>query len=649
MKKLITIPILIISLGFSYADRPEEIPSKLSELKTKSWYLEKFRSWQTYLEANPADEQGWLQLFRAARYGGVSDQELEPLAMKIATDFPESSSAMYVKSKMLGWNREGVTLLSKAIEASGDKNVFMEDRLILEEYKLSDQRTALSSRVFESGLVNSSTLNYGYNVLMSVGEDGVLYTDATHTTIPLWILQDVMSVRPDVLIINLELAEDPDYLVRKLDGDGLEKAQTASAIDLPYFNPDRDFYYALTLPRNDLKKIEDQLFVVGLASQYGSERLDHYRSLRENIENKFLLDYLTIDFNGEPNTALGNVLRTNYIVPFLLLKEYYDELGNKEMSEFWKEKLIGVADKSELRARVELLLKKQSEERRSFKKVDLDMKELDKKWKKIKDNVYASNVELSNKEYEFFLDYLKDNGYDDLHDQAKIDLSGYEGISYSFHKNYHSSKFINPRNKGTFDDYPAMDIPFEGAKIYYEWLTAQYNVQENRKFQKVKFRLPSQNEWTMAALGYADFQSWVFEENTMLVKERPKDKGELVKLSEYKVSYPWATHAWSLRNSITNIKKCYLANIKAPEGISCPAGIQGDGFEITSPVATYFANQLGLYDVIGNVAEMTDVNGIAMGGSWNHPAEQSTITSVINYSGPDTAVGFRLFMEVIEE
>ena len=78
----------------------------------------------------------------------------------------------------------------------------------------------------------------------------------------------------------------------------------------------------------------------------------------------------------------------------------------------------------------------------------------------------------------------------------------------------------------------------------------------------------------------------------------------------------------------------------------------GDPAEADSsiaPIMTYFANNMGLYDVVGNVAEMTNLDGIAMGGSWNHPAEESTITSINRYEGSDISVGIRLFMEVIEK
>jgi len=51
----------------------------------------------------------------------------------------------------------------------------------------------------------------------------------------------------------------------------------------------------------------------------------------------------------------------------------------------------------------------------------------------------------------------------------------------------------------------------------------------------------------------------------------------------------------------------------------------------------------------GNVAEMVSEKGKAAGGSWAHSPEASTITSISSYNEPDAKVGFRVFMEVIEE
>jgi hypothetical protein len=58
---------------------------------------------------------------------------------------------------------------------------------------------------------------------------------------------------------------------------------------------------------------------------------------------------------------------------------------------------------------------------------------------------------------------------------------------------------------------------------------------------------------------------------------------------------------------------------------------------------------MGLSDVVGNVAEMIDEKGKACGGSWNDSPRESTIRSVKSYVKANDTVGFRLFMEVIEE
>jgi hypothetical protein len=46
---------------------------------------------------------------------------------------------------------------------------------------------------------------------------------------------------------------------------------------------------------------------------------------------------------------------------------------------------------------------------------------------------------------------------------------------------------------------------------------------------------------------------------------------------------------------------------------------------------------------------MIQTAGVACGGSWNDPPEASTIHSVKTYAYPNATVGFRVFMEVIDE
>jgi hypothetical protein len=115
------------------------------------------------------------------------------------------------------------------------------------------------------------------------------------------------------------------------------------------------------------------------------------------------------------------------------------------------------------------------------------------------------------------------------------------------------------------------------------------------------------------------------------------------------ILYPWYV-MYYYRNNPRNQFNCFLGNFRV-ESVDVPCVTRHPGYDgwiMIGPVATYFPNDMGLYDVVGNVAEMIDEKGKACGGSWNDWPADCTIQSVKKYPGPDETVGFRLFMEVIE-
>ena len=125
-------------------------------------------------------------------------------------------------------------------------------------------------------------------------------------------------------------------------------------------------------------------------------------------------------------------------------------------------------------------------------------------------------------------------------------------------KNYFSSPAYN--------DYPVVGVTWEQAQAFCAWRT-QYRLNtlgpEARYFQR--FRLPSEIEWEYAARGR--------EGNP----------------------FPWQS------TDTKSSEGCFYANFKPDRG-----NYTEDGNLITSRVGIYGANSNGLFDMAGNVAEMTN-------------------------------------------
>jgi|GEM_PF-2035020 len=292
-------------------------------------------------------------------------------------------------------------------------------------------------------------------------------------------------------------------------------------------------------------------------------------------------------------------------------------------------------------------------EQRMYK---FEIKKLEVSMKLVKGNLYASQTEVTGKEYNQFLGYLLRSNQKSLYERYKPDISNYEGPILTFFKGYHYPEVESKATKYNKDygDYPIVNISYEAAVAYCMWFTDLYNnTKGKKKYKQVKFRLPKLKEYQMAALGYRKFQSWELDENEVEVgiPEKPGDevaiKHKTIAVKGNDIRYPWFYGLSKPQNK----KNCWMGNFKVPaNSISCEVRKEaGDGFLFTAPVARYFPNGMGLYDVVGNAAEMIDEKGKACGGSWDQFPEESTIRSVSDYAGPTGSVGFRVFMEVVDE
>ena len=666
MKKSILFLMVVAVLQATAKGEPETILPKTKVIKSAGWYAEQAEAWEQIISSKPTDAAAWFNYYLASRYAQVSSNDLAEISARVQKAIPASFEAMIVDAIHAGFNQHSLQSLLRAYESNPGSSLTYGPLLLSHEWNRDEKsRKEFSGKLLSSGNVSQSLLSYSYNVLMSIEKNAVLFVDGDNTTLPLFILQDVMNVRNDVAILNLDLLVDNVYRDKKLSSLGLSLVVDAGFNDedkkhlckiIPEQNLAKKFYYALTVPRENVSSINDQLYVVGLASQLSKERLDNISIIRQNLENRFLLDYLTVDFNGESEYASGRVLSSNYLVPMLMLREQYIREGNHEKTKALEIIVTKVASETGKEMLVKNILMN-DEDKVPFFPFLIDYEALDESMRMVSTTLYAQNHETTNDEYNTFLRYLNENKLTDLYEKYKFDLSAYTEPALSFLKGYASPG--RAAGKKTKLRYPAVNVSYEAAEAYCEWLTEQYNNSTGRKFKKVKFRLPKKDEWQIAAASVTDPASWLLDDNAAEVKIYPDGKmagkdfeKKTIKLNDPEILYPWF-RLYTYRNRATNMFDCYLGNFKVPETPNpCQVRnktVTADGFTAMAPVESYFPNDIGLYDVVGNVAEMLDEKGKAAGGSWNHPTEESTIRSINPYSGPDSAVGFRIFMDVIEK
>jgi len=191
--------------------------------------------------------------------------------------------------------------------------------------------------------------------------------------------------------------------------------------------------------------------------------------------------------------------------------------------------------------------------------------------------------------------------------------------------------------------HPVVNVTYEAASKYCEWLSERYNNSPKKKYQKVKFRLPTKEEWENAANGGKESNMYPWGGPYMR-----NNRG--IHLANYNPT----PQQFKKRNArmVTDqleINKHIFDNL------------DGDGSKYTCWVGSHFPNDFGLYNCSGNAAEMTSTKGLAKGGSWGSTGyylrldmdinqDSSYFYSRVYLPNSETSpfLGFRYFMEVLE-
>jgi formylglycine-generating enzyme required for sulfatase activity len=217
------------------------------------------------------------------------------------------------------------------------------------------------------------------------------------------------------------------------------------------------------------------------------------------------------------------------------------------------------------------------------------------------DGFWISQIEVTNSSYALFLTDLKLKGNEADLKIASVQNDKWKLINYG--EPY--SDFYSTHK--AYVDYPVVNLTYEGALLYCKWLTSKL---EDKNWE---YRLPTKKEWIYAAKGGLEKAEYSWG-GPYLRDAKGQMLGNFLKVGEE-----------NIHRGVTGFE---IINAKKLGGI-------------INASKSYNPNEWGLYNMCGNVAEMTREKGTALGGSWNDTGYDVRIMSEKSYNEPSPIIGFR--------
>ncbi|MDH5379401.1 MAG: SUMF1/EgtB/PvdO family nonheme iron enzyme [Cyclobacteriaceae bacterium] len=224
-------------------------------------------------------------------------------------------------------------------------------------------------------------------------------------------------------------------------------------------------------------------------------------------------------------------------------------------------------------------------------------------------------------------------------DQIKLPLK-YRGVFEKYKSIYTSALYLDASNfqialnKGVFPwagktasleenqlfSYPIVGVNYDQVIEYMLWIEEGIYKDKNiRKLENdgydVNVRLITENEWQTIApiVGLRDIGNSTVNPDSV------------------------------------NTHGCYLINVRYLEGCESMEKLSENYGDETFPVGAFFPDTMGLYDIYGNVAEMTMTEGICVGGSYFHWGRMAFPDRKIEFNSGEKWLGFRCVYELVQK
>lgn len=348
--------VFCLSLSLGYAQKPQKILGIAKENKSVSYYEEQSTLWCELLETNKKNAEAWHYYYKAQRSilqlqedgPWPNDKEtfygqLAKILDRAQPDIDNTFEYHYLR----GLNAEG----ADAIKALQQAYTIAPDRpevygwLFTHHIPQFDEQMCreLAEKMLASDSYSNANLKWNYNALQTVEPNGIFIANGDMDAIPKWVLQYGAKIRPDVLVISKWfMASNKNYREKICEQIGIAvPSRTAEAFGstteyADYLvvqllqNGKRPAYISSGTPREFFRKVglADQMYLVGNALKYAAQPFDNTAVLRENVEEKYYLEHLELNFQHHSEDEMVNTqMHLTYLPCLAHLRKFYQEAG----------------------------------------------------------------------------------------------------------------------------------------------------------------------------------------------------------------------------------------------------------------------------------------------------------------------------------
>ena len=315
MKKWIgCLGFVLLTFG-TMAQEKQMVHSVIVEWHDADWYKKQEKLWKADLDLNKQNGDAWLNYYAASRAlrilseaNSAEEKKYLEQCTAIAKDAYANMPNSFEGNYIMYWNsnhfeNKNEQYLIKAFELRPEDPRVLLDYLIkaeLEQDKATFSKVA--KKLYEINRMPAGALNWAYNVLTEVSENGIVLTAGDNDTYALWIAQEAFNYRKDVKVINTSLILFDDYrskLFKDLGLGPIEMASPTLFFKQIFENKAKIPVHVSTSASNDFKdsSITDNLYLTGLTYLYSLEDIENIAVIKRNFEKRFLLDHLTKTFS----------------------------------------------------------------------------------------------------------------------------------------------------------------------------------------------------------------------------------------------------------------------------------------------------------------------------------------------------------------